>query len=142
MTKPKVIRGFPPNYNAICRAIPFIKKQKTTIFAYGDAIYTPYVVELRPDLLIHEGAHISRQTDPAAWWDQYLSDVDFRLREEVIAYSVQYEYAKKYYNRQTRRKLLATIAADLASPMYGSLVDKERAIKLITREEVLSEVKT
>lgn len=122
----------PPNYEQICQAIPAVRKNKAIVFVYAPNIYSPAGIELRPDLIAHEEVHVTRQgDDPQAWWDQYLVDTDFRLREELIAYQAQYAYMVEHYSRERRRGILSSIAKDLSGPMYGGIITKQQAIKLI-----------
>jgi len=130
-----IVQSYPPNYKEICQRIPAVKKNKYIIFTYGDTIYNPAGIQLRSDIIVHERVHIERQTDPVAWWSQYLVDPAFRMQEELVAYQTQYEYIVKCYNRSLRRKLLSAIASDLSGSMYGNMITKEQAIKLITRED-------
>lgn len=129
----KVVPEYPPNYEQICAAIPAVRQRKTICFTYGDTVYSPAGIDLRPDLIAHEAIHVERQgKQPAEWWDKYLSDVEFRLQEELNAYRVQYGFAVKHYRRDARRVLLTSIAKDLAGSMYGKLITKKEAISLIT----------
>jgi hypothetical protein len=135
-----VVKAFPPNYKEICKAIPGVLKNKAIVFAYGDTIYNPAGAMLQMHFLAHEQTHLDRQSgNPDEWWSKYLSDVQFRLDEEVVAYRVQYQYAVEFGSRADRRNLLKHIANDLSGPMYGNLVNREQAIKLITNEEASDE---
>ncbi len=128
----QVLYTLPPNYEQICQAIPAVRKNKAIVFVYAPNIYSPAGIELRPDLKAHEEVHVTRQgDDPAGWWDKYLVDTDFRLREELAAYQVQYQYMAEHYDRAKRRAILSSIAKDLSGPMYGRIINKEQAIKLI-----------
>lgn len=128
----QVLYEFPPNYADICAAIPAVAKNKAIVFVYAPNIYSPAGIELRPDLIAHEEVHVTRQgDDPQGWWDKYLVDKDFRLREELAAYQVQYKYMEQHYDRAKRRAILSSIAKDLSGPMYGGIITKEQAIKLI-----------
>lgn len=127
----QVLYELPPNYEDICRAIPAVRKNKAIVFVYAPYIYSPAGIELRPDLIAHEEVHVKRQDDPATWWEQYLVDKDFRLREELIAYQAQYKYMVEHYSRERRRGILSSIAKDLSGPMYGGIITKQQAIKLI-----------
>lgn len=129
-----VLKAFPPNYEQVCKHIPAVRKNKNIVFTYAPNIYSPAGIELSPDLQAHEEVHIARQHDPAGWWDKYLNDVEFRLQEELVAYRAQYQYALKHYGRPMRRRLLAHIASDLSSAMYGNIVTKAEAIELITSD--------
>lgn len=128
----RVLKTYPPNYEQVCKHIPAVKKNRNIVFTYAPNIYSPAGIELSPDLQAHEEVHIQRQRIPEAWWDRYLTDVQFRLQEELIAYRAQYQYALKHYGRPMRRKLLSHIASDLSSAMYGNIITKEEAINLIT----------
>lgn len=129
----KVVKAFPPNYEEICAAIPAVRKNKHIVFTYGDTIYSPSNTELRPDFLEHEETHVKRQSDPVAWWARYLTDVQFRLDEELAAYRAQYQYAVEHYSRADRRALLTGMTKDLSGAMYGKLVTRKEAIALITQ---------
>lgn len=128
----QVLKAYPPNYEQICSHIPAVRKNKHIVFTYGDTIYSPQGVNLPPDFLEHEETHVKRQSNPAEWWAKYLSDVQFRLDEELIAYRAQYAYAVQHYSRADRRMLLTSMVKDLSGAMYGKIVSKKEAIKLIT----------
>lgn len=127
-----VLYKFPPNYEDICKHIPAVRQQPSIVFTYAPHIYSPRGVELPPDLVVHENVHIKRQTNPAEWWDKYLTDPAFRLAEEVEAYKAQWAWMLENYNRKDRRLLLTGITKDLSGAMYGKLVTRKEAIKLIT----------
>jgi hypothetical protein len=134
----QVLYELPPNYEDICQAIPAVRKNKAIVFVYAPYIYSPAGIELRPDLLAHEKVHVKRQgDDPAAWWDKYLVDKDFRLREELAAYQVQYAFMVEHYDRAKRRAITMSIAKDLSGPMYGGIITKQQAIRLIKNGETL-----
>lgn len=128
----KVVKAFPPNYDVICKHIPAVRQKKTIVFTYGDTVYAPSGIDLSPDLEAHEQVHIGRQSNPDEWWSKYLTDVQFRLDEELAAYRVQYGYALEHYSRANRRLLLTHISKDLSGAMYGKLITRKEAIKLIT----------
>lgn len=131
----KVLYEYPPNYEDICSHIPAVRKSKTIVFTYGDTVYVPSGQPLPSDLEAHEQVHIDRQSNPAKWWARYLADVQFRLDEELAAYRVQYAYALEHYTRAYRRMLLTHISKDLSGAMYGKLISRKEAIKLITNGE-------
>ena len=58
-----------------------------TIFTYAPAVYVPSGRPLSGPLIAHERVHICQHgDDPVAWWARYLSDADFRLKQEVKAH--------------------------------------------------------
>lgn len=133
-----IVEDYPPNYQSIVKAIPAVRGFKGAVFTYGDTIYNPSGQRIPMDLIAHEEEHIRQQEmagDPTVWWTAYLKDPDFRANQEVGAYVCQYDFARAAYQRSARRELLIRISRDLASPLYGSVVDKHRARRLITKEE-------
>ena len=103
------------------------------IFTFGDVIYNPSGNPIDQPLLMHEGTHSLRQgNDPSGWWQKYIKDDKFRLGEELLAYRVQYGEAKKYIkDRNALAKYLFRLAGDLSSAMYGNVVTRSEALKLI-----------
>lgn len=128
----KVLYQHPPNYEDICSHIPAVRKTKTIVFTYGDTVYVPSGNPLPPDLEAHEQVHVDRQSTPDEWWAKYLTDVQFRLDEELAAYRAQYKYAVEHYSRAYRRELLTHMTKDLSGAMYGKIITRKEAIALIT----------
>lgn len=125
--------AFPPNYQAVCDAFPWVARTPGIIFAWGLQIFNPDGIHITPALRAHEEVHSLRQQgNPAAWWDKYLSDPAFRYAEEIPAHIC--EYAKLYSDnplRNARRHYLDQVAERLAGPLYGRLTTRERAIRLL-----------
>lgn len=131
-----VLSTYPPNYAAILKALPAVKHRPGAVFTYAPHVYYPAGRQLPPHLIKHEETHIAQQgDDPAGWWEKYLADPKFRYQQELEAYRVQFR-AAEYLNRGNRRVLLAQIAADLSSAMYGKIVTKAEALKEIQNAEV------
>lgn len=108
--------------------------KKNTVFTYGTNIYTRNMLE--EPLYRHEVLHVIQQMQmkggPEAWWDKYFTDADFRLSQELDAYRVQYQVAKKFI--KDRNKLfmyLRDLAITLSGKMYGNLLSTREALKLI-----------
>lgn len=99
-----------------------------TIFAYGDTIYTNY--EMHEDVYQHELKHLERQgiIGVDKFVEQYLYSPSFRLEEEVIAYRHQLKSIK---DRGLRHAVRLDCAENLSSGMYGSLITREEALKLL-----------
>lgn len=126
----RIIDGrWPPNIAAIDKAFPLAKKKIGIIFAWGDAIFNPWSVEISIPLRMHEGVHMERQgADPELWWLQYIASAEFRLAEELPAHAAEYgELIADLPNRNHRRRALAIVAAKLAAPLYGGLVSVNQA---------------
>lgn len=131
----KVVYTFPPNYDEICRRIPGVKMRQNVIFTYGDTIYNPGRGQIPDHLLAHEEVHSIEQKimGVTEWWDNYLKNPEFRLQEELQAYRAQYRVLARY-SRNIRKAILFKISADLAGPIYGRIISKDEARKLITGE--------
>ncbi len=122
----KIIHSPPPNWETIEKkfGIPF---KAGVIVTYYPNVYC--VVEIPPDLEVHEAVHLSQQKayGVEAWWARYLSDKEFRLSQEIEAYRTQYAWAQLHYGRQERRGLLKKCAKDLSGPVYGRIISYDDA---------------
>lgn len=99
-----------------------------TVFALDKYIYTNFPL---PDhLLEHEEVHLKRQQKVGVdvWVEKYLTDEQFRLNEEVIAYRKQLDYIK---DRELRNKVMILCAKDLSSSLYGNICTIDEAYKLL-----------
>lgn len=130
----RLIKAYPPNYQDIIKALPAVKRRPNGVFTYAPNVYYPGGSSLSYDLEQHEATHIQQQNNteggPAAWWERYLEDPEFRLEQELEAYRVQFK-AAEIYNRGQRRVLLNKIAGDLSSAMYGKILTKAQALEAI-----------
>lgn len=123
----------PPNFEKIVAVFPAARK-KGAIFTYGRKIYVPGGEELHPSLLEHEKIHASRQgrfpRTINQWWDEYLQDSTFRLREELLAHRREYQWWKDA-SRAERRIMLKQIAKRLSSELYGNIITFDQARRCI-----------
>ena len=101
---------------------------KNTIFALGDTIYTNQ--NLPNHLIAHEKKHLEQQEERGLkeWIYDYLEDPGFRLSQEVAAYKVQLETITDRNARSNQRELCIK---DLCSDLYGHILTREQAEKLI-----------
>lgn len=118
-----VLNSRPPNFDAIAAVFPIIGKP--VLFAWAGFIYNPQGARVGPEKHVHEEVHSRRQgDDPAGWWARYIADPEFRLLEEIPAHYAEYRYLIDHSSgRAGRRKHLAVVAANLASPLYGRMID-------------------
>ncbi len=132
----KVVKAFPPNIDEITAAIPGANGLDNVVFTYGDTIYNPHGGEIEDHLEIHELTHSKQQKEIGVkeWWSKYLVDTKFRLEQEVEAYRAQYWFVFKLYGRGAATALLRAISNDLASPMYGSILNHKSARKEIIKK--------
>lgn len=109
----------PPNYARILDTFPNASNYGI-LFTYGQDIYNPSGGVIPDWLLAHEKKHCERQTDPEAWWEQYLTDDEFRYNEELIAHREEYRVQmKKTKDRNVRIKLAVVAAKRLVAPLYN-----------------------
>lgn len=126
----KIVKDFPPNIEAIRKVLT---PDPRAIFAYGDTIYNPDGGQLSQELHAHEEVHQRQQGDnPDAWWDRYLTDVEFRLAQELEAHRQEYKtYCARVKDRNQRARFLNLVAGRLASPMYGNVITPREASRKI-----------
>lgn len=132
----KIVKALPPNFQAIKAVFPMAIKP-TVIFAYGDIIYNPSGKAIPPEIIAHEEVHGKRQLEMGVelWWERYLTDKQFRYDEELLAHREEYkQHCKLYTSRAHRRSGLILIARRLCSPLYGSVVNMEKAKLDLTKE--------
>lgn len=128
ITQPKmeISDKFPPNFAKVKAKFPDCEGK--AIFCYGETIYNPFKLPLRPDTIEHESIHAVRQgADPEAWWDRYMADPKFLVDEEIPAFSAQYEFMKKFITNKESKIFLDRIARVLSSELYGSVISFQEA---------------
>lgn len=134
--KIRISNTYPPNIEAI-RDTFGADNLKHAVYTYGNTMHVPNKhTNIEAHLIEHEEMHVTQQgEDPAAWWDRYLADPEFRLQQELEAYRAQYQFIAEHHDRKTRRYALRHIAKDLASSMYGNVVTAAEAEALITAKD-------
>jgi hypothetical protein len=145
----RIIRDRPPLFDEIDAALKV--RGKPIIFAWGDRVFIPTgSPTLPPSLLAHERIHGDRQLvfedgfmctgfaarEPedriAAWWRRYIADIAFRREEEELAHIAEYRHLCEHAGgRNDRRRHMAVVAAKLSSPLYGPLMGKAAARKVL-----------
>jgi hypothetical protein len=117
----------PPNFEQILEAFPDADKPGV-IFAFGTTIHNPSGGNISPALLAHEAVHghrqITKYTPPEMgiriWWNNYISDAEFRYNEELLAHVAEYRAQSSLINdRNFRSKVLQSTALRLIAPLYN-----------------------
>lgn len=129
----KIVRGRPPNFDAIVAVIPAAARPGV-MFTFGDSIYATDGREISSWLIAHEEVHSLRQGgSPERWWKEYLADPNFRFEEEAVAHKIEWLTWIKtgQRNRHQRRAMMAIVAGRLAGPLYGRMVDFDKAKEII-----------
>ncbi len=121
---------WPPNIEEIRKV--FDSTDKKPVFCWGDILYNPHNCDIVNHILVHEEVHSRQQISPEAWWKRYLEEPEFRLSQELEAYSAQYKFAKKVIkDRNLLSKFLNALAYDISGKMYGNMIEYQEAIKII-----------
>lgn len=130
----KIIKTPPPNWADIQKLFP-VKWEDQVIVTYYPNVYcvTGHISQFK---LVHEGVHLEQQKRMGVqqWWTRYFNDPKFRLDQEVEAYRAEAKYLRDNPHltvRDQRRSYLRQIVEQLSSEMYGRLVTKAQAEKLI-----------
>lgn len=122
---------WPPNYSLITTVLT---PDPGAIFCYGDTIYSPSGRTPPEDIEHHESIHSKQQgANPNGWWERYLTDVDFRLSQELEAYAAQVNFIKKHMGAKAAKDCLDECARNLASPAYALNLTKHQAETRIRR---------
>lgn len=105
------------------------------IIANGDTIHHKNV-NLPTWKLAHERVHLDQQAEfPSgldAWWDEYITNPQFRLLQELEAYRAEWKkICEVIDSREQKYQLLSTAAIALSGPMYGRLISYTEALKQI-----------
>lgn len=137
MEEIEIVDDLPPNYWDITEAIPEVHNwiRRGVVFAWSGTIYAPGSHGVLPVYVVeHEKFHFLQQDgEPAAWWQRYLADPQFRLEQEIEAHAVEHAvYCRQERDRNRRAQHLAGCARRLSGPLYGrlgSFSDIMRAIK-------------
>lgn len=131
---PEILDVTPPNFLAIIEKFPRALRGQT-IYAYAPNIYNPTAMVIPKALLAHEAVHIVRQGDDAGgWWEKYIADPEFRLREEIDAHEAEARSILDDigWNRKSRKQVSAICGERLAAPLYEyPNLTKKAATKLI-----------
>jgi N-acetyl-anhydromuramyl-L-alanine amidase AmpD len=114
-----IIVDRPPNFDQVLAAFPRAD-QPGVLFAYYPNIHNPSGIVVPPALVAHEEVHLHRQRDagPIRWWDQYLTDTEFRYNEELLAHVAEFKHQKNGDRNASARLLLST-ALRLVAPLYA-----------------------
>lgn len=129
-----IVSSYPPNYAEILKVFPGAQRPGI-IFAYAPNIHAPGNQKIPPDLIAHEMMHIQRQQEIGVeiWWENYLTNPDFRYWEEVLAHRVEYNHLIQVSaNRNTRRMALKHVSKKLAATLYKTGITREQAVNDIT----------
>lgn len=129
----KIVHKRPPNWDRIIKVFPQVEGMRGIVFAYGDHLCNPDAVTIQPEIMAHEIVHGCRQKDdPAGWWERYLEDPQFRLKEELQAHKAELAAVNlNVKDRNRRARNLAVTAKRLSAPLYGGIIRYSDALCLL-----------
>ena len=131
-TKFKLIYGRPPFWRILKVFFPEYDPDGTIAVAFGRRIYTNNVID--QSFTVHEETHLIQQRYSyivaVIWWIRYIASKEFRFSQELEAFRRQYKFIKtsKHYNHKLA---LENLGQALASPLYGKICTKHKAMELI-----------
>jgi hypothetical protein len=138
MDEVKIVAANPPVFENIVNAFGVLPKG--TIYTYGDTIYNPEGLYIRPEIMAHETIHMQQQEQaggPDLWWGRYLREPEFRIDQEAKAYGMQYRFLcdndKGMNDRNARYRMLFFLSNILSGPLYGRAISAIDARILITK---------
>lgn len=108
------------------------KWEDGVIFTYGMIISNIEGI-ISEDTFKHECTHVAQQNayGADAWWKRYLEDDTFRFEQELEAYRNQFDFAKLNCSSGQLLDILKHCAYTLSGPLYGNVVDYDKAVQLI-----------
>lgn len=131
-----IVIAKPPMFDEIAAAF-HLARMPGVIFSWGEAIiFNPSGVHISPALLAHEAVHGARQGLNDAgirhWWETYIADPEFRLREEMPAHRAEYAAIKGLVkDRNERVRELHHIVNKLCGPLYGKMISRQDAFRAV-----------
>ena len=134
----KIVEGVrnAPIFSVLSARFPL--DEDRVVITYGNTIYLNHKEAITQDLFVHESVHCKQQgyneADASNWWDDYLSQKDFRLSQELPAYRAQYAFLKRHIKDRNKLFLqLRRLSVDLSSPMYGNIIGQMEALQEIRK---------
>ena len=131
-----IILDRPPNFEQVHAAFPRADGPGV-LFAYYPNIHNPSGIVIPPALIAHEEVHLNRQRNggPTQWWDQYLTDSEFRYNEELLAHVAEFKMQRCSDRNFVARLMIAT-ALRLVAPLYNYVPPRtlQQAMKDIRQE--------
>jgi hypothetical protein len=128
----KIINEKPLIYDRLHKAFG-VEWDKGLIIAYGGNIH--FNGSFLPLAKIaHEEVHFTQQMmmNQDEWWEKYITDKEFRLRMEVEAYRAEVKWINKTIkDRNLKFQMINDIAITLSSSVYGCIITRSEALKLI-----------
>lgn len=141
---PKIIEEYPPNWEKVKALFPVDNAE--VVMAYDGAIYNPFKLRLRDDLIYHEMVHIDQQTRAKdrgiaieEWWERYAKSPERRIELEAQAYGKQVAYIKKTQGEVRALQALKSFSRFLAGPVYGNAISEASArekLRIIYRQNL------
>lgn len=146
----KVLAEKPPVWDSVCQWLGF--QPTSALFTYGDTIYNPGSNPIPDQLVVHERVHMAQQMEhydfkgvhraegttpmsPALWWGKFLREPGFRYDQEAEAYAVQYGWlCRQVKGKEQHLDILTQLSRMLASPLYGSEISFQDAMRLIRQK--------
>lgn len=134
----KILIEYPPIYEKVEKA--FNLKGKKPLFAYDGVIYNPHAGIVDDFIVVHEEVHFAQQNKHPkgvdGWWNDYIENKHFRFEQELEAFRAQYKaLVAVVKDRNYLDRYVTMLADELSGPLYGNLIGKRGAAKIIKSTE-------
>lgn len=127
----KIITKQPKIYDEIKKHFPHANWEKGLIITYGKDVYCKVPIIGRHKE-VHETVHIRQQAEMGKdkWWALYFENAEFRLLQEIEAYTAEHAFLKDHTElttREQRRSYRKQIIEQLSGPIYGNIITYAQA---------------
>ena len=113
-----------------CHEVFGVEWDRGVIITYGSVVYCKFDLDWQK--IVHEMTHVKQQKDPAAWWERYFIDKEFRLSQELEAYQNEAKLIRQSIKDRNKKFMaIRQIALDFSGPMYGNIITYAEAFKLL-----------
>jgi len=128
----KIIYSRPPFWRILKMFFPDYDPDGTIAVAFGRVVYANQ--DFDESFKIHEETHLRQQKRSyffaVIWWARYLFSKKFRFKQELEAFRRQYLFIKSTKGYDSFKALL-NLSDALASPLYGNMVTRSQARRLL-----------
>jgi hypothetical protein len=129
-----IIFGKPPIFDRVAKELG--PEVVSAYFTWEGRIWSLSGTTPPPEIVAHEERHVKQQESVGgsqSWWEMWLTDPDFRLRNEALAYGAQIAWLRAHRGGKEASRQLAWIASMLGGKDYGYLCTPFEATYLVLR---------
>lgn len=130
----RIVQRRPFFWRLIKWQFPDYDPESSVAVAFGKIVYAN-APDFEESYKVHESTHLKQHRHSyffaSIWWIRYLLSKKFRFSQEVEAFQNQYSWIKRNYHDRKHWEWLKLLGSQLASPLYGSMVEEIQARAII-----------